>query len=791
MNKYYEKLELDKVLFLLSEQAYSDKCKEILINSTPLSTFEEISAEIEKTDSAFQLSVKFGTPRFSKIVDITGSVKRASQGSKLSLRELLDVGKVLRQVNVLCDWHSQCSNIETPLSEIFARLFPEKVLEKRISESILSEEEISDSASPELFSIRKKMARMGGNIREQLEKLVRNKDTQKYLQDSLITMRDGRFVVPVKAEFKGSVSGLVHDSSASGSTLFVEPMAVVEANNEIRILKGKEQQEIDRIITEMSQAVGVLSQAMVENFSTLIELECIFVKADYGAKTNAITPKIKRESVIVLNKARHPLIDAKTVVPISLMINDKKSCLIVTGPNTGGKTVALKTAGLLTLMAMCGMMIPADDGSEIGVFSHILADIGDEQSIEQSLSTFSSHMRNIINILDVADENSLVLLDELGSGTDPVEGSALAVSILTKLMEKGCKILATTHYQEVKIFALETEGVENASCEFDVATLKPTYKLIIGTPGKSNAFAISGKLGMPSSVIDFAQTLVDSQDKRFEVAIDSLDKARQENEKLRESFESEQKKAKILREDYEKKLDKFENDREKELANARNKAVSIVEEIRHRSNTLINELEELKKEKNSELFAKNFSMTKAKTGGELDKLFDKANPVINRRKEDYILPRKLILGDSVLLMDIDKKGSVIKLPDKMGNCIVQVGIIKTKTNVSNLKLVEAKKEEQKVGKVTKNVTGAMHRKASMELDIRGLSSDEGVLEVDRFIDNSMMSGISLITIIHGKGTGALRSAIHEFLRTHPSVESFRLGVYGEGESGVTVVEIKQ
>ncbi|NLJ15709.1 MAG: endonuclease MutS2 [Clostridiales bacterium] len=790
MIKDYKKLELDKVLYILSEQAYSDKCKEFLRNLEPYGDFEKVQLEMAKTESAFNLSVKYGTPPFTKIIDICESVKRAYQGSKLSLKELLDTAKLLRQAGKLNQWKQGCGETETVLTPIFERLYVDDTLEKAISDSILSEEEISDSASPELFAIRKKIARMSSSIRERLEKLVKNKDTQKYLQDSLITIRDGRYVVPVKAEHKGAVSGLVHDSSASGSTLFVEPMAVVEANNEIRILKGKEQQEIERIITKLSADSGSIYREIEENFHALIELEGVFVKANFAAKTNAVAPKLVEEPVIILNKARHPLIDAEKVVPISLQLDNEKSCLIITGPNTGGKTVALKTTGLLTLMAMCGMMIPAGEGTVIGSFDKILADIGDEQSIEQSLSTFSSHMKNIVDILEIADDKTLVLLDELGSGTDPIEGSALAVSILTKLMQFCSKIIATTHYQEVKIFALQTDGVENASCEFDVETLKPTYRLILGTPGKSNAFAISSRLGMPNSVIEYARTLVNSQDLRFEEVVDALEKSRKELEKVKVSLDYENQQAKLLHEEYEKKLTRLEQEKEKELENARSKAMSMIEEIRHRSNILISELEQIKKEKKSEALKSGFGSVKSRTEKELDKLFDKANPVISKRKESYKLPRKLILGDRVLLIDIDKQGNIIKLPDKQGNCLVQVGIIKTKTNISNLKLIEEKKVDKKDGRVIKSVTSVMERKASMELDIRGMSSDEGIIEADRFIDNSIMSGISLITIIHGKGTGVLRSAVHEFLRTHPSVKSFRLGVYGEGESGVTVVELK-
>ncbi len=792
MNKYYKKLELDKILELLSEQTYSDVCRERALKLKPSFDETEIRRELAKTDDAFKLSAKYGTPRFRKIKDISGSLKRCKSGSSLSFRELLDVAEILRETGMLSDWYSQCSNIENSLDEYFKELYPIKSLEQRISDSIISEEEMSDGASAELSSIRKRIVRQGQNIREQLDKLIKNKNTQKFLQESIVTMRDGRYVVPVRSEHKNDVPGLVHDTSATGQTFFIEPMSVVEANNEIRVLKAREQAEIERIVREMSEEVAQNADAIANNFRIAEILELYFAKANLGAKMKGVSAKIVSEPKVVLNNARHPLIHADLVVPISVEIGDKYDCLIITGPNTGGKTVAIKTVGLLTLMTMCGLMIPAGDGSEIGIFGGIYVDIGDEQSIEQSLSTFSSHMTNVIRILDKADDRSLVLIDELGSGTDPVEGAALAVSILSTLKGYSAKVVATTHYQEVKMFALETDGVENACCEFDVNTLKPTYRVIVGVPGKSNAFAISSKLGMPDHVIDRAKELVSSENKRFEQVVDALEKSRQELEAVKESVAISERNAKLTESELKQKLSELEAQKEKELENARQRAMSIIEETRVRSNMLLNELDELKKVKDKEEFRQKYSSAKSKVGSTLNKMHDDANPVMERKSEDYILPRPLKAGDTVMLADTRKEGVLLTVPNAAGACFVQVGMMKIKTNQKNIRLIENTKKQQPNtgGKVKKQIKSNMERRGGMELDIRGMMGDEGVVEVERFIDSCVISGLKTVTIIHGKGTGALRAAVHQSLKSNPSVKSYRLGAYGEGESGVTVVELK-
>lgn len=793
MNKYYKKLELDKILDLLAEQTWSDVCREHALKLKPQNDVEKVQEELSRTDDAFTLSSKFGTPRFRKIKDISGSLKRAKSGGMLSFRELLDTADILRETGALCAWYSQCEGVENNLAEFFNSLVPLKSLEERISVSIISEEEMSDGASAELSSIRKRITRQGQLIREQLDSMLKNKTTQKYLQENLVTMRDGRYVVPVKSEHKNDVPGLVHDTSSTGQTFFIEPMSVVEANNEIRVLKAREQAEIERITRELSEEVAANEQSIAENLRISLILEMYFAKANLGAKMRGITPKIGEEPNVVLNNARHPLLEQDTAVPISVEIGEKYGCLIITGPNTGGKTVSIKTVGLLTLMTMCGLMIPAGDGSYVGMFDSIYVDIGDEQSIEQSLSTFSSHMTNIVYILNHADDRSLVLIDELGSGTDPVEGAALAVSILSELKSRQSRVLATTHYQEVKMFALETDGVENASCEFDVETLRPTYRLIVGVPGKSNAFAISQRLGMPQSIISTAKELVSTENKRFEQVVAALERSRQELETLKESVALSERNARLTENELKQKLSALEEQKEKELETARQRSLSIISETRARADLLLNELETLKKEKDKEALRRGLSDAKSKVSRGLDKMYDEANPVVARKTEDYVLPRPLKAGDTVMLADTKREGSLLTVPNMSGVCYVQVGMMRVKTNQKNLRLIENKKKQQPSntgGKVKKQVSSNMTRRGGMELDIRGMMGDEGVVEVERFIDGAQMSGLSTITIIHGKGTGALRAAVHQALKIHPSVKSYRLGEYGEGDSGITVVELK-
>ena len=797
MNKHYKTLELHKILDMLSEQAGNDETRRMIAELEPETDIDKVKESLKKTEDAFELSVKFGTPPFYSFKDVRGSLQRAQSGSSLSLRELLDICSMLKQIRGLTDYHASCGDVTTVLDPLFEELSPNKWLEDKIQNAILTEDEIADTASAELANIRRKIAQAGVRIRESLDKMVRSADVQKSLMDNIVTVRDGRYVLPVKAEYKGNVRGIVHASSATGSTLFIEPEAVVEANNDIRVLQGREQEEIERIIAELSSDCASCAETMKRDYFTCAELNLYFAKSNLGAKMRATVPEISDDGILELKKARHPLIDAAKVVPVDISVGRDYSTLIVTGPNTGGKTVLLKTAGLLTAMAMCGMMVPAGDGTKISVFRHILVDIGDMQSIEQSLSTFSSHMSNVVQILKTADESSLILIDELGSGTDPVEGAALAVSIIEALMKKGSRIFVTTHYQELKLFAIERENVENASCEFDVKTLQPTYRLIIGSPGKSNAFSISSKLGIPQEIIDEAKSLVSDDNRRFEEVVAQLEASRRALDRQNTELARLRKEAEEKEQALEKEREEFEARKDDEFEKARTQAMRIVENCRMQSEKLLDELSDIRKERNKEAFDKRSSAAKSMSRSSLDKMYDEANPVRKRELKEYKPPRPYKRGDNVIVADIGKKGILASDPDSSGNVFVQVGIMKTKTNISHLRLAEedkvtvGNKKKNSASRVSKvGVSGKTERKSSLELDIRGCAIDEGIHEVDRFIDNAVMLNAGIVTIIHGKGTGLLRQGIQRHLRSHPSVKSFRNGVFGEGEDGVTVVELK-
>ena len=793
MNKYYELLELHKILKLLSHECANEKSKSMALDITPSNDLFTVKREVEKTSYALKLSVKFGTPAFYNIKNIADSLKRAESGAVLSLKELIDIRRVLKQVRELADWYKQVDE-EMPLDYAFESLFPNKFLESKLERAILDENELADDASPELAAIRRKIAHSGLKIRDTLDKMIKSPATQKYLQESIVTIRDGRYVLPVKTEHKGNVQGLIHDTSATGSTLFVEPMAVVEANNEIRILKGKEQDEIHRIISEFSAECGEMKEQLLSGYNAVVELNLYFAKANLAAKMNASKPEINDKNVIVLKKARHPLIDKAKVVPIDFSIGDSYNALIITGPNTGGKTVVLKTVGLLTLMTMCGMLIPVSDGSSISIYDNILVDIGDQQSIEHSLSTFSSHMNRVIEILSEANNESLVLLDELGSGTDAIEGAGLALSIIEKLISKGVTLVTTTHYQELKMYAIDADNVENASCEFDIETLQPTYRLIIGTPGKSNAFAISKKLGISEEVIEYAKTLVSDENRKFEKILDNLESMRQkytENNRIAEKLRQENK---VLNEKLVAERDKLREEKEFELEKARRESAEIVKRVTKESQVLIDELDSIRKQKEKDNFTQMAIDARHKQKATINKLYLDSNPV-SEFDENYELPRPLKKGDKVFIADSKRNGIVVTPPDNKGICFVQVGIMKTKIDVAKLRLIEnqssSKKSAEKQSRVsTKGVENRMTRKVQSELDIRGYASDDGIYEVDSFLDEAVMSGLNLVTIIHGKGTGVLKNAVRNHLKRHPHVKSHRKGVYGEGEDGVTIVELK-
>lgn len=793
MDKYLKTLELDKILNMLAEHTSNDKTREMALKIRPDCDLERVKYETLKTSQALNLSIQFGTPAFINFKDICSTVNRAKSGAIISLRDLLGISVMLRQIKSLSDWYNHCENTETELSYLFSRLMPNDWLLEKLERSIVSEDEIADAASSELAAIRRKINRSQLHLRETLDKMIKSQSVQKCLQDTIITLRDGRYVLPVKSEYRGQISGLIHDTSSSGQTIFVEPMAIVEANNDIRLLESKEQEEIERIIRELCSDCGSYADILCDNYNVVTELNLYFAKANLAAAMNASLPEITDNGIIKLKKARHPLIDKNKVVPINLDLGGAYQSLIITGPNTGGKTVALKTAGLMCAMIMCGLLVPVADGSSISVFENILVDIGDSQSIEQNLSTFSSHTNNVIEILKLANSSSLILLDELGSGTDPVEGAALAVSVIESLMKSGAKLMVTTHYQELKIFALETDNVENASCEFDIETLRPTYRLIVGSPGKSNAFAISESLGMPKYIIERAKSRVSEENSRLENVIEKLeishsDLEKQKNEIKALKAESEANAVKLRTE-----LESIERTKADELEKARLRAMSIIESTKATSNELIDELEKLRKEKDKKDFSKNVSEIKSKSKQSFNKMYDKANPVEKRDlNKEYVLPRKLKRGDTVYVVDLDKKGIISGEPDGSEFVFVQMGVMKTKMKVSRLRLVEAEKvtygnkSVRKIGKVG----GKIERRGTMELDIRGCACDDGIYQLDSFLDSAVMSNISTVTIIHGKGTGLLRKAVHKRLKEHPSVKSFRLGVYGEGEDGVTIVELK-
>ena len=793
MNKYLRTLELDKILAMLAEHTSNEETRRMALAVRPYDDLQTIRNECRKVSQALSLSVQFGTPPFSSFKDVSTSAARAKSGAVISLRDLMDIAAMLRQIKGLADWYSHCENVETDLDYLFSRLSPNDWLLEKLERSIISDTEISDAASPELAAIRRKINRAEIQLRETLDKMIKNKTTQQYLQESSVTIRDGRFVLPVKSEYRGQVSGLIHDTSATGQTIFIEPMAIVEANNDIRLLEGKEQEEIERIIAELCRDCGDYADILCENYKICTELNLYFAKSNLAARLNCTLPEINDDGRVHLKKARHPLIDKNKAVPIDLSLGEDYQALIITGPNTGGKTVALKTLGLLSAMTMCGLLIPVSDGSSITIFSHILADIGDSQSIEQNLSTFSSHTNKVIEIINTADERSLVLLDELGSGTDPVEGAALAVAVIKRLMDNGARIMVTTHYQELKVFAINSPDVENASCEFDIETLRPTYRLIVGSPGKSNAFAISESLGMPSDIIAEAKTLVSDANTQLEEVIGKLEETRLELERQKDDIVCLKRQAQEHEEAVRKEREELEKAKSAELEKARMRAMTIIEQTKAESNELLDELEKLRKEKEKKNFSENVSGMKSRTKQSFNKMYDTANPVDNRDPNaDYVLPRKLRRGDTVYVVDLQRKGIVSGEPDGSDFVFVQMGVMKTKMNISRLRLEEPEKVEfrnksvKKVGRVGVKA----ERRGKMELDIRGCACDDGVYQLDSFIDRAVMSNISTVTIIHGKGTGLLRSAVHQRLKSHPSVKTFRLGLFGEGEDGVTIAELK-
>lgn len=790
MNKNHKTLELDLILEKLAAECSCDDAKDLARGLKPAGDMAEVEMLLQQTEDAFSLLARFGGPSFSGLKNVNNSLHRAAAGGSLNPKELLDIAYCLRALRTLDEWRNHSSGVKTSLDFFFEGITSNKYLETKILSCIVSEEEIADKASDTLFDIRKKIRSKENSIREKLDSLIHSSHYQQFLQEAIITQRNGRFVVPVKAECRGNVPGLVHDTSSTGATVFIEPASVVDANNDIKVLQGKERDEIMRILYELSAESGDFAESIKHSYESAIRLNLIFAKAHLTYKMKATKPILNNEGIICLKKARHPLIDPKKVVATDIALGDEYDTLVITGPNTGGKTVSLKTLGLLTLMTMCGLLIPVADRSRVSVFNNILVDIGDEQSIAQSLSTFSSHMVNIIDIMKKADDKSLILIDELGAGTDPVEGAALAVSIIEALREKGAIIAATTHYAELKAYALDTPGVTNGCCEFDIETLCPTYKLLIGVPGRSNAFAILKHLGMTQDVIDNAKAIVGSDNRDFEAVLEKLEASRHALEEERKIAEEMTERARKIEEKAQSEMDKIETLKARELDKAKREAQKLIDAAERKSSQFLLELDKLKKEQTSsnatEIARKTRRAVKAQMG-EMDDLIN-PNELADNWDYDYKLPRNPVPGDRIVIKGIGE-GEVLEF--KNNNVFVKSGLLKTRVKLSDIMILD--KPKKKPVKTQHNVYRTSSRAdadVKTEIDMRGETVDEALSELGLFIDRCVLNNIEEIRIIHGKGTGALRSAVTDYLKTHPNVSEYRLGRYGEGENGVTIAKLK-
>ena len=790
MNKNYKTLELDLILDQLAGECSCDDAKDLARGLKPSSDISEVELLLQQTEDAFSLLARFGGPSFSGLKNVNNPLHRASAGGSLNPKELLDIAYCLRGLRTLDEWHGHSSGVKTSLDFFFEGITANKYLEAKIFSCIISEEEIADKASETLYDIRKKIRSKENSIREKLDSLIHSSHYQQFLQEAIITQRNGRFVVPVKAECRGNVPGLVHDTSSTGATVFIEPASVVDANNDIKVLQGKERDEIMRILYELSAEAGDFAESIKHSYESAIRLNLIFSKAHLAYKMKATKPILNNEGITYLKKARHPLIDPKKVVATDIAIGDEYDTLVITGPNTGGKTVSLKTLGLLTLMVMCGMLIPVSDMSRVSVYNNILVDIGDEQSIAQSLSTFSSHMVNIIDIMKKADDKSLILIDELGAGTDPVEGAALAVSVIEALREKGATIVATTHYAELKAYALDTPGVTNGCCEFDIETLRPTYKLLIGVPGRSNAFAILAHLGMEQSVIDNAKAIVGSDNRDFEAVLEKLEASRHALEEERKIAEEMTQKAKKIEEKAQSDKDKIETLKAREIDKAKREAQKLIDSAKRKSSEFLLELEKLKKEQTSsnatEIARKTRRAVKAQMG-EMDDLIN-PNELADNWDYDYKLPRNPVAGDRVVIKGIGE-GEVVEF--KNNNVFVKSGLLKTRVKLSDIMIIDKpKKKPVKTQHNLYRTSSRADKDVKTEIDMRGETVDEAIGELGLFIDRCVLNNIEEIRIIHGKGTGVLRTAVGDYLKTHPNVAEYRLGRYGEGENGVTIAKLK-
>lgn len=790
MDKNFKTLELDIILEKLANECTCDDAKDLARNLKPCTDLNEVELLLSQTEDAFSLLARFGGPSFSGLKNVNNPLHRAAAGGSLNPKELLDIGYCLRSIRALDEWHGHCSGVRTNLDFFFEGITTNKYLETKIFTSIISEEEIADKASELLSDIRRKIRSKESSIREKLDGMLHSAHYQPYLQEAIVTQRNGRFVVPVKAEHRGNVPGLVHDTSSTGATVFVEPSSVVDANNDIKVLQGKERDEIMRILFELSAEAGEFAESIKHSFNCAVMLNLIFAKAHLAYKMKATKPILNNEGIIQLKKARHPLIDKNKVVPTDIILGEEYDTLVITGPNTGGKTVTLKTLGLLSAMAMCGLLLPVADRSRLAVFDKILVDIGDEQSIAQSLSTFSAHMVNIIDIMSKADHNSLVLIDELGAGTDPVEGAALAVSIIEKLRAQGATIASTTHYAELKAYALETAGVTNGCCEFDVDTLRPTYRLLIGVPGRSNAFAITTHLGMDKSVVDSAKAIVGSDNRDFEAVLEKLEESRQALEDERKIAEEMTARAKKIEERAQSERDKIETLKQRELDKAKREAEKLIDAAKRKSSEFLLELEKLKREQNSSNVTEIARKTRRAVKNQMGEMDELVNPMelADNWDDDYKLPRKPVAGDRVVIRGIGE-GEIVEI--KENNILVKSGLLKTRVKMGDIMLLDKPVKKQKSAQ--HNVYRTSSRadaNVKTEIDLRGNMVDEALGELGLFIDKCVLNSIEEIRIIHGKGTGALRAAVTDYLRTHPNISEYRLGKYGEGENGVTIAKLK-
>lgn len=786
-------LEFDKILKKLSVMCASELGREIVDEIEPQREILLITRMLKETTDATDFILRRGSPPLGGLHDIRSSLRRVELGSVLNPGELLRVADTLRAARNLKNYSSIADKKDAEetnyVSGLIASIESNKRIEDKISLAIVSEEEISDSASTTLSNVRRQIKEQQNSIKEKLNNMIRSSKYQKLMQESIVTMRGDRYVVPVKAEFKNDVPGLVHDSSASGATIFIEPMAVVEANNSIKQLRVKEQLEIERILHELTADIAGIIEPLKANMSIFAAVDFAFAKAKLSLDLKCVCPKLNCEKRVNIKKGRHPLLDSKTVVPINLWVGDMFKTLVVTGPNTGGKTVTLKTLGLFTLMAQSGLHIPAAEGTELSIFNKVFADIGDEQSIEQSLSTFSSHMTNIVRIIAEADEKSLILFDELGAGTDPTEGAALAMAILERLHNIGAITVATTHYSELKVYALTTEGVENACCEFDVETLRPTYNLLIGVPGKSNAFAISRRLGLQEEILEKAREFLSGEEIEFEDILMTIEKNRSDSEKERLQAETCKLEIEGLKKELEDQKQKLSVQKDKLLREAREEAKRLILDAKQDVEGMLEDMKRAAKEQDEVLRNKASDEVRAKLRNSISGLEGAINESLFPRQGFTNPPKNLKPGDSVLIVNLNQKGTVVNPPDKDGEAIIQAGIMKINVHVTNLKLVDDQAIE--IRKVSSGRTGiSKSMNISPQVDIRGTNVDEAVEVLGKFLDDAAIAGLTEVTIVHGKGTGMLRNGVHQYLKSSSHVKAYRLGKYGEGEAGVTIVTMK-